>query len=137
MYKCKYFDIEELVSKETLDSIGETESWKLIDEKLLEVIDFIREGVGPLFANTWKEGGEFSYRGYRPKSYKGGAPKSQHRLGKALDMHSKKYTAEELRKWIKENKENLPHNIRVESGVNWLHVDVHSDNKEKLYFFKP
>ena len=52
-------------------------------------------------------------------------------------MHSEKYTAEELRKWLKENKENLPHNIRVESGVNWLHVDVRQDNKEKLYFFKP
>ncbi len=52
MYKCKYFGIEELVSKETLDSIGETESWKLIDEKLLEVVDFIREGVGALIANN-------------------------------------------------------------------------------------
>lgn len=134
MYKCKFFKLYELLPPSVYKN--ENEGWELLDERLLRTIDTIREIMGvPLVANTWKQGGTFSQRGFREQNSKTGALRSQHKLGRALDMVSNKLSAEEMREIIKKNAARLPYNIRIENGVSWLHVDVKEGNSQKIYFF--
>jgi heat shock protein HspQ len=42
--------------------------------------------------------------------------------------------AEEVRRWIHDNKDTLPHNIRLEKDVPWVHIDV-IDTGRKIYYF--
>lgn len=135
MYKSKYFKLYELLPPSIYKN--EQEGWELLDERLLKTMDVIREILCvPLIANTWLQGGTFTQRGYREQSSSTGAPKSQHKIGRALDIVSNKMSADEMRKKIIENKDQLPYNIRIEDGVSWLHVDVKEENSSKIYLFK-
>ena len=59
-------------------------------------------------------------------------------LGKAADFTVKGMTAEEARRRIKANAHLLPHPLRMEAGVSWLHVDVLPQYgiNTKVYEFK-
>lgn len=43
IYKCKYFQIEELVCNHVLQSYPENQAWSFLDEDLKKTIDVIRE----------------------------------------------------------------------------------------------
>lgn len=134
MYRCKYFKLYELLPPSLYEN--EEEGWERFDERLLKTIDIIRELLGvPLIANSWKQGGTFTQRGLREQNSKTGSPKSQHKLGRALDVVSSTMPAEEMRQKIAEHADELPYNIRIEAGVSWLHVDVKEGNPQKIYFF--
>jgi hypothetical protein len=55
---------------------------------------------------------------------KGSVYLSSHLLGKAGDFTIKGMTAEEARQKIRQNAHILPHPIRMEEGVSWLHIDT-------------
>ena len=55
---------------------------------------------------------------------KNGPYLSAHILGKAGDFTVVGCPAEEARQRIIDNAELLPHNIRLEAEVSWLHIDV-------------
>ena len=145
-YYPKYFQLYELLPPEvfTIEDMTAKEKymqkgWYLLDNKLLETIDVIREMIGkPLICNTWYQDGNRKYCGYRTVGCTTGAAKSQHKLGKAADLICPYMSAEEMRQTIKANADKLPYPIRIEDGVNWLHIDVKDmDYKgEKIYFFK-
>lgn len=148
-YIPKYFELYELLPPElyTYDMMvseaARARGFEMLDEKLLITIDIIRGDIvkAPLICNTWYQDGNRKYSGLRPADCAVGAPKSQHKLGKAVDLLCNKYTAEEMRQMIRDNEHLLPYPIRIEDGVNWLHIDTKERSRgphcdEKIYFFK-
>ena len=132
----KHFNTEELVSKQVYDVIGD-DAIKLFDPKALETLEAVREILDvPLICNNWANGGSRDDCGYRDKLCTIGAPKSAHKRGMAYDLISSKMSAQEMRDIILKNKELLPHNIRMEAEVNWLHIDVLNTSGEKVQIFK-
>jgi len=132
---------------EMLPGLGRGATWPslppliraLIDDKLLETIDDIRGLLGvPCWINDYAYGGKRSFCGYRPPSCTVGAPKSQHRLGKAADLHPEGMTADEARTRIilaiADGK--LPHIGGIELGVSWVHVDVRPRVKGQVTYFR-
>lgn len=133
----KHFTIKELVPRKTYEEYG-NEAWKLLDKKAVDTIDFIREKLDlPITVNDWAWGGKFQYRGYRPENCPVGADRSAHKDGCAFDFDVKGMTAEEVRQWLEKNKHELPHPIRCEKVVNWVHIDTRAKLDYKLYFFQP
>lgn len=125
-YKPVHFELQELVDPVTFGTYGDR-AWQFLDSRLLANMDRIRNRYGrEIRVNDWHlPGGKFSYRGFRPCSYKGGAPLSQHRFGRAFDFDVKGMTAEEVRADIRANPNNFDFSCitAVEMEVNWVHVD--------------
>ncbi len=140
MKKSKYFDIRELVSKDTYEQHGER-AWEFFDRKAIDTLDFIRENTGlPVIVNDWKWGGENQYRGYRERDCKIGAKYSAHKDGKAFDFTVKGWTDEQTKKWLSDNAERLPYNIRIE--IEDTNTKVHFDTRiispeHRITYFKP
>ena len=140
MKKSKYFDIRELVSKDTYESLGE-KAWELFDRKAIDTLDFIRENTGlPVIVNDWKWGGENQYRGYRKRDCPIGAKYSAHKDGKAFDFTVKGWTDEQTEEWLNKNADRLPYNIRIE--IEDTNTKVHFDTRiispvSKITYFKP
>lgn len=142
MYKCKHFEIYELVSKKVYKKYGET-AWQFFDEKLLRTIDLIRDLFdAAITINDWQWGGNFQQRGLRSnidnivKDHTNNNLLycSAHCYGQAVDFDIEGYTAEEVRQYLKENKEFLPYPIRLENNVSWVHLDIR-DTGSKVYIF--
>lgn len=135
--KCKWFELHELLPPEVYR--GKDDGWELIDDRLKEVIDVLRGEIikAPLICNTWWMNGNRKWSGYRTANCPVGTAKSQHKLGKAVDLLCYKYSAEQMRQMIEAQAEKLPYPVRIEKGVSWLHIDVKDmDYKgKKIYFF--
>jgi uncharacterized protein YcbK (DUF882 family) len=136
MYKCKHFSIKELVPKDIYELRVESACWELFDSGLLRVIDRLRDNLKrPITVNTWHVGGKFSQRGYR--NAKVGASKSMHIYGKALDFDVKGMSANAVRKHITDNYHLYPEIRRMETDINWVHIDTKETGVSKLITFKP
>ncbi len=131
-----YFKIEELVSKQVLLKYGEKRCWFFFDPRILELLLWVRVEINnPITINNWSFGGFFSQRGLREntcsivmsKNINNQIYLSAHVLGMAFDFDVKGMSAEQVRKWLKDNKENAPHSFRLEEKVNWVHIDVMTD----------
>lgn len=141
-----YFGIDELVDKTVYDKYGEG-AWKFIDKDALACLLVVREGLGkPITVNNWKIGGPFSQRGLRHNmsslvKNKTRLYLSAHIFGKAFDFDVEGMTAIEVRKWIDENADKFPCNIRLERNlgsnpISWVHLDIMShENAPKVYQF--
>lgn len=141
----QYFDISELVGKaaaERYKPYGDL-AWSFFDQRLLEVLLWLREGIKiPLVCNTAK----LQERGLRTnvsatvkkKTDVGQMYCSAHCLGKGVDLSSGKKTANEIRQWIREHIDECPHPIRLEndkSAPTWVHIDVMNLSGSKLQEF--
>ena len=145
-YKPKYFEVYELIppmmyrAEYYTDKEARERGYLLMDERLLETIDIIREKIikEPLICNTWYMDGNRQWCGFRPENCPVGARQSQHKLGKAVDLVCYKYTGEQMRQMIIEKQDLLPYPIRIESDCEWLHCDIKDmDYKgKKIYLFK-
>lgn len=140
-----YFDLEELVCKHVYDKYGAI-AWSWFDPRFLETIHWIRQKLGkPMFANNWKEGGQFDERGLRCNLcslVKNATDKdivymTSHLRAQAGDFDTQGIVAEEMRQWITKNKAGLPYPVRLEKNVPWLHVDVCNNTSEKVILFNP
>jgi len=99
MYTCKYFKIEELVSKQVYEYFsrryGANFCWKFFQEQILKDLDAIREYHGhSITINNWKFGGSLNQCGLRSNvdplvKAKSTPYCSGHTLGIAFDLHSK------------------------------------------------
>ena len=124
----KHFCLEELLPH------GHTDA-SVLDKRLLALIDQIRDLLGvPCEINA--DGRQLC--GWRPADCPVGAPHSQHKLGKAADIHPQGMTAEEARAKVKAAvaRGELPLLGGVELGVSWLHVDVRDRVNGKVLWFK-
>ena len=138
----KYFEPQELVSiLHYNEFIDKNEIYNLFTNELKAVVVHIRESVGlPMTINNWHTYGAFQQRGYRDRTTTVGAPKSAHREGMAIDFDFRGITAERGRELIiQKAMKGLPYPIRIEEGVNWIHIDVRRvfTNDHKINYFRP
>lgn len=133
----KYFEIYELIPQDRFELMGE-DGWCLLDQKLIDTLDWIRENIDKAMTiNDYHWKGLRQFRGWRPEDCAVGAKKSAHKEGRAADFDVSGMTAESVRQWLEQHKNELPHPIRCESDVNWVHIDTKAKEGFKLYFFKP
>ncbi len=142
----KYFKIQEFVGQTTFKKYGER-AWRFMDFRLLETMLILRENLGrSITVNTWHNKGKFSQRGLRTivqqivkqKFSRGKLYLSAHLFGKAADFDVSGMSASEVRLWIIDNAHLFPYKIRLEAGVNWVHLDVIYETKNpKVYLFAP
>jgi hypothetical protein len=138
MYHPTYFNIWEMVPPamgKLVESRGAYVTFNILfDERLLRTIDMLRNEFGRMQVNTWKNGGVFEYRGFRPSGCDIGARLSQHRFGRAADLIPLDSDVEHIREEIlnRPNSVHFKHIGGLELDVSWLHVDVrgrHYTNK--------
>lgn len=132
-YRPKHFDLRELIDPTTHAAMGER-AWQLLDPRLLWTLDALRDAWGPVVCNTWHVKGQFRFRGYRPPTDTTGALYSQHRCGRAADVHFLQASVSEVRAHILKNPDLHPyqHITCVEIDVSWLHFDLRNHDKAAL-----
>jgi hypothetical protein len=146
MYIPFYFKSVELIDQHTYQTNkAKGDEWLmciLFDERLLRVIDIIRDRFGPMNINDWSWGGQNQYRGWRSPGTNIGATLSQHRFGRAADLVPINGTisAEDIRTDII-NSQNHPDFKDIgglEMGISWLHIDVRARNtNNEIHLFYP
>ena len=121
-----YFQISELVCNHTHSKWGER-AWQFLDIAFLENLLVIRRDIlkVPMICNHDAQ----LQRGLRCNMcdlvrQKDSVYLSSHMLGKAADFTVKGMTAQEARTLIRKHADLLPHPLRMEGGVSWLHIDV-------------
>lgn len=135
-----YFKVQELVCPHIYKKWGEA-SWQFLDTEYLETLLIIRRDIirMPMICNGTSQ----AQRGIRCNLCKlvknKSAPYlSAHILGKAGDFSVIGMTAEDARQKIIAHSHLLPHNIRLEADVSWLHIDTlpQYDIHSKVYIFR-
>jgi hypothetical protein len=126
-YRPKYFALNEVVYPGAIQALGDR-AWTLMDERILRGADWLRELFGPCTINGKFGGKGFTESGLRDPFTKTGAPFSQHKFGRALDLKFHKVTCKEVYDYIIRN----PGQAR-ENGITtvediaftgtWLHID--------------
>lgn len=136
----KFFQVSELVCGHTFSKWGER-SWQFLDTEYLHNLLVIRRDILQLPMVCNHDGAE--QRGLRCNRCeivrgKDSAYLSSHVLGKAGDFTVIGITAEEARLRIRRNERLLPHPLRMEAGVTWLHIDTlpQFGINDKIYEFK-
>lgn len=122
----QYFRVAELVCPHTYRKYGER-SWQFLSTDYLHTLLIIRTQILglPMYCNV----ADYTQRGLRCNKCKMVTNKkdlylSAHVLGKAGDFSVQGLTAAQARKKIIENSNKLPHKIRMEANVTWLHIDT-------------
>ena len=122
----KFFQVRELVCSHTFSKWGER-SWQFLDTAYLHNLLVIRRDIlqAPMVCNH----DDADQRGLRCNlcelvKGKAGAYLSSHILGKAGDFTVQGLTAQEARSRIRNMAHLLPYPLRMEGGVNWLHIDT-------------
>ena len=108
MYTPKYFTLKECFPNDF------PKDWKYMDDRILKSADKLRDFFGPLYVN----GKGLTQCGFRTN----GSLTSQHRFGRALDLHSNRYSSEEIRFYILKNKDDFPYISFLEVDISWLHI---------------
>lgn len=132
-YRCKYFKIKELVAPDML-KVSEDILWLLFDDRILRIADQIREEYGACTVNA----NGLENCGLRSMSA-GGAAFSQHKFGRALDLHivaieldagkikdsakRKEYKIMRYNEVRQELAKKFPE-LNMENNISWLHIDV-------------
>ena len=131
--KPKHFKLAELVDPRFLDlktfTPGSENVWRLLDTRLMILLDDLRDRYGPLTINNWAGGGNFKESGLRWWETSTGATWSDHKFGRAADIRSAYVAAEEILEDIKTAKYTHPLLSVVESDTpTWVHVGVANHN---------
>lgn len=135
----KYFKLNELVCPHCVKQYGD-KAWQFISTELLSTIYVLRTKVinRPMIVNN---SSSYTQRGLRCNmcqlvKSKNKPYMSAHCLGKAIDFHCNDLTPEQCRQLIKKNINEFEYPIRLEEGVNWVHVDTYTlDDNIKLTTF--
>lgn len=134
----KYFQLKELVCPHVLNKYGDF-AWNFLRTELLQTLLALRVDVlqTPMTINngTWKQRGLRCNRCDLVKE-KTNPYLSAHVLGAGVDFDAKGYTAEQARAIITKHASLLPYQIRMEAGVNWVHVDLYNDTDKQVITFK-
>ena len=135
--KSTKFKIHELVPLRLYNSVHEDVLWGMIDDKLIETIDYLKElfPEGSMTINNYMWGGERGWSGLRTKDSSYYSPTSQHSIGKAVDIVFSAYTTDEIRQYILDNPSEFPHVGGIELLVSWLHLDVRPRVNGKIKVF--
>lgn len=119
MYIPKYYTLKELFPSDAI------QRWVSFDERILIMADKLRGVFGPL----WVNGHGLTQCGFRTN----GSSTSQHRFGRALDLHSDKHSYFKMRKYILDYPDEFPYITFLEIDINWLHIDCRNTGSLKLW----
>ena len=141
-YEPKHFSVKELVTPDIYEARGE-KALELIDVRIVMILDHLREALDkPITVNSWSWGGHYSQSGLRDVEHYGTAEKyfnsfSQHKYGRGVDFRVEDMTADEVRQYIYDHKDEgaLKYVTFVEEDVSWVHVDVR--NCERITRWSP
>ena len=139
-YKCKHYDIKELVPPFIYDTVHEDVLWGMFDEDVLRFADWLKGFLGgvPILVNA--KG--FTQSGLRTKDSRYYSEGSMHSVGKALDLKPIGWTTERLKERMDAYEREygaIPYITRAEhpkSAPSWLHCDTKPTGKDRLYWFK-
>lgn len=95
----------------------------LLDKRMVEADQMLRERFGPITINNWWWGGDRNWSGLRTQDSPYYSPTSQHSFARASDKLFKYVTAEEVREDIKVNCKKYGITA-IEEGVSWVHSDT-------------
>lgn len=128
----RYFNIKELVCNHVYNTFGE-KAWMFLSTQLLHTILILRTQIInlPMIVNT----SNLKQRGLRCNmcplvKSKTKCYLSSHTTGNGIDFTCNAKSAEEIRQIIKANQDKLPYKIRLEEGVNWVHLDCYDPGFE-------
>lgn len=135
----QYFRIGELVCQHVYDRFKD-KAWMFLSTPLLHTLLVLRTEIVklPMIVNT----STMKQRGLRCNmcplvKAKTGVYMSAHCTGNGVDFTCSSKSAEEIRQIIKANADKLPHKVRLEEGVNWVHIDCYDQgSKNKITTFR-
>jgi hypothetical protein len=140
----EYFPSHELVCPHVYKKWGER-ALMFADKRLLDWLTWFRDTLGkPVIINTYGEGGHLTQRGYRcnlcqmvkDKTFANDMYLSAHTRFQAIDFNVPDMLDEEIRQWLDRHRGEMPCAIRIEKNtVGWVHVDVATDNFNKITYF--
>ena len=127
-YHPKYFALNEVIPPAIIAERGER-AWSLMDDRILQGADWLRETFGPAVINGKYGGKVFTESGLRDPFTTTGAKWSQHKFGRALDLKFTKVSVKEVYDYILANQpEARSHGITTVEDIaftgNWLHIDA-------------
>jgi hypothetical protein len=130
-YRCEHFRIGELVPPSYAGQVDADVLWCLLDDRILRSADRLRQRYGKCFVNTWPFGGSLELCGWRPATSPVGARWSDHKWGRALDLHFETVEAAEIRADIRANpwREAFELITAIEADVDWLHIACRNRDK--------
>ncbi len=137
----KNFILNELVDRDTYTNFGSNAAW-FLDPRAVEVLQFLRDRFGSTTVNNWANGGNLSFRGFRPPTTSVGGKLSQHRFGRAFDCNFTGATPDEVREDIIKNQSMYLDKglTTIEDGAyspTWLHFDIRWTGQQKIKIVKP
>jgi len=139
----EFFEIKEVVCPHVLNRHGE-QAWRLFDPRIITVMAWIRRKIGKrIFVNRYAYG--LTQRGLRcnlcqlvkDKTEKGIVYVSPHLLAAGMDFDIEGMAVQQVHDWLEANKAELPHPIRLEKDVTWVHLDVLSNSSNKISYIWP
>lgn len=125
IYRCKHFNLVELVGPQIFKDRGE-KAWNLLNPLMLEMLDLYREDFGPIIINDWYHGGTYKESGLRDFSTSTGSTYSMHKYGCAFDCKPKQITNRQMYERVLANPDRYKHVNRVENiqfTPTWFHSD--------------
>ena len=132
MYKPRYFKVQELVPPSIYKQMGDR-ALILLDDRALITLDKLRVKLGICIVNDWCFGGQFEQSGLRTPEAPEYSPTSQHAFGRAMDSKFQDHTAEEVRKFVINNRSKFPYISFIETDISWFHFDVRNDERLTLW----
>jgi len=95
----------------------------LLDDRIVRSDQMLRDKFGVITINNWWSNGNREWSGLRFYGSPQYSATSQHSYGRASDKIFKDISADEVRKYIKQNWKELGITC-IEENVDWLHSDV-------------
>ena len=132
--KSNYFKIYELVPRKMYEKYGE-KAWRYVDVRLIETIDLLKEhfNLGTMTINNYFWGGSREWSGIRTQESPNYSYGSQHSFANAVDIVFSDYSAQEVRNYILENKNEFHFVKGMELNVSWVHIDVRNEDDLVLF----
>lgn len=135
IYRLNNFVPQELVCPITFKRFGKN-SIRYIDPRLISVLNVLRAEIDePMTVNNWHIGGNFVGSGLRVHGSKHWSQFSAHSFGMAIDARGSEWDTEVVRRAIIDGDIVLPHPVRVELDVSWLHIDVMNNTDSPVITF--
>lgn len=133
-YRCRHFALHELLPPHVFQERRDA-GWELLDDRLLQALDRLRERYGPMTVNNYHWGGPREWSGLRTPDSPFYSRLSQHSFGRAADCLFANTTAEHVRQDIlaTPNAPTFQLINSIELNVSWLHFDVRNCDRVKTY----
>jgi hypothetical protein len=138
----EYFNLDELVPRSLIINRGE-KAIQVMDMRIIKAADMIRAELGEsIFINNWFGGGSLDECGFRYCTTTTGAKWSQHKYGRALDLHCKSGPAAMLAVVKKLEQQFIDAQLlttyeNIAATPSWLHIDCRWTGLDKLLMVNP